>query len=132
MLDILAITCPIYLCILASYLATRWAVFSKADIRVLGKFVLNFALPALLFSAVSQRPLREIMHMDYLLAYGLGSGLVLTCGYLWARYVDRTAPTSPWACRAPTVVSWATPWPPWRWGLLPLSHWRSMGGGKPV
>jgi malonate transporter and related proteins len=93
MLDILAITGPIYLCILAGYLATRWAVFSKADMRVLGKFVLNFALPALLFNAVSQRSLREVMHLDYLLAYGLGSGLVLACGYLWARYVDRTAPS---------------------------------------
>lgn len=93
MLDILTITGPIYLCILAGYLATRWAVFSKADMRVLGKFVLNFALPALLLSAVSQRPLREVMHLDYLLAYGLGSGLVLAGAYLWARYVERCVPS---------------------------------------
>ncbi len=89
MLDILAITGPIYLCIAAGFLATRYGLFSKADMRVLGKFVLNIALPALLFSAVSQRPLRELMHTDYLLAYGLGSCTMLLGGYAWARWVDR-------------------------------------------
>lgn len=89
MFDILAITGPIYLCIAAGFLATRFGVFSKADMRVLGKFVLNVALPALLFSAVSQRPLREVMHTDYLLAYGLGSCTMLVGGYAWARWVDK-------------------------------------------
>ncbi|HCX81254.1 MAG: permease [Curvibacter sp. RIFCSPHIGHO2_12_FULL_63_18] len=90
MLDILAITGPIYLCIALGYLCTRTGVFSKPDLRVLGKFVLNLALPALLFNAIAQRPLRDVMHVDYLLAYGLGSLVMLLCSYLWARYVNRS------------------------------------------
>ncbi|CAM8671894.1 COG0679 Predicted permeases [Comamonadaceae bacterium] len=90
MLDILAITGPIYLCIAMGYLCTRTGVFSKPDLRVLGKFVLNLALPALLFNAIAQRPLADVMHMDYLLAYGLGSVVMLLAGYLWARYVNHS------------------------------------------
>lgn len=86
MWDILAITAPIYLCIAIGYVCTRTGIFSKPDLRVLGKFVLNLALPALLFNAIAQRPLHEIMHMDYLLAYGLGSVVMMVCSYLWARY----------------------------------------------
>ena len=56
MLDILAITGPIYLCILAGWASVRWNFSTKADMRVLGKFVLQIALPALLFSALASRP----------------------------------------------------------------------------
>lgn len=93
MLDILAITGPIYLCIAAGFIATRMGVFSKPDLRVFGKFVLNFALPALVFNAIAQRPLRDVMHFDYLLAYGIGSFVVLGGGYLWARYVNGSVPS---------------------------------------
>jgi predicted permease len=91
MLDILAITGPIYFCIALGYAVTRWGLFAKAEMRVLGKFVINLALPALLFNAISQRPLREVMHADYLLAYALGSLTVMLAGYAWARYVQRSA-----------------------------------------
>ena len=55
MLDILAITGPIYLCIALGWLATRAGLFARADMRVLGRFVLYIALPALLFDAVGKR-----------------------------------------------------------------------------
>ncbi len=93
MFEILAITGPIYLCIAAGFIATRMGVFSKADLRVFGKFVLNLALPALVFNAIAQRPLRDVMHFDYLLAYGIGSFVVLGGGYCWARFVNRSAPS---------------------------------------
>lgn len=89
MLDILGITGPIYLAIAAGYLATRFGLFAKADMRVFGKFVINLALPALLFNALSQRRLSEIMNGDYLLVYTLGSLAVLFGGLAWARYVER-------------------------------------------
>ena len=91
MLDILAITGPIYFCIAVGFAVTRWGLFAKAEMRVLGKFVINLALPALLFNAISQRPLREVMHTDYLMAYALGSFTMLLAGYAWARYVQRSA-----------------------------------------
>ena len=93
MLDILAITGPIYFCIAIGFVATRYGLFAKADMRVLGKFVINLALPAMLFNALSQKPVREVIHGDYLLAYGLGSMTVLLGAYAWARYVKRSVPS---------------------------------------
>ncbi|MDP2418383.1 MAG: AEC family transporter [Hydrogenophaga sp.] len=82
MLDILAITGPIYLCIAAGFACVRWNLFSKADMRVFGKFVIQVALPALLFNALSSRPLGEVIHPGYLVAFTAGSMLLLL-GVLW-------------------------------------------------
>jgi len=81
MLDILAITSPIYLVVLAGYLATRAGVFNRADMAVFGKFVLNLALPALIFNALAQRHIADVLHPGYLLAYLGGSLLSLTVAY---------------------------------------------------
>ncbi|MDO9250423.1 AEC family transporter [Hydrogenophaga sp.] len=93
MLDILAITGPIYLCIAAGYASVRWNLFTKADMRVFGKFVIQIALPALLFNALASRPLGEVVHPGYLLAFTAGS-LALIGGALWfARGVQRKSLT---------------------------------------
>jgi predicted permease len=80
MLTILNVTGPIYLSIAAGFLATRTGFFTKEDSRVLSKFVLNFALPAMLFNALAKRSLEDILHPGYLLAYALGS---LCWGWAW-------------------------------------------------
>ena len=85
MLDILTITGPIYLVILIGFLTTRLGLFSQPDMRVLGKFVVNLALPALIFNAMAQRPLGEIFNAGYLLAYLAGSLGVVATGYVWCR-----------------------------------------------
>lgn len=89
MLDILAITGPIYLCIALGYLATRHGLFDRADMRVFGKFVINLALPALLFNALSQRSVGEIFNGPYLRAYALGSLFLLSAAVLWYRKLGR-------------------------------------------
>jgi predicted permease len=89
MLDILAITGPIYLAIGLGYVATRWGVFERADMRVFGKFTLNLALPALLFNALSQRSVAEILNGQYLLAYALSTLVVMGLALVWARQVQR-------------------------------------------
>ncbi|MGA8785692.1 MAG: AEC family transporter [Polaromonas sp.] len=89
MFDILAITGPIYITIVLGFVTTRLGLFSKADMRVLGKFVINLALPALLFNALAQRPLGEILNGRYMLVYALGSLLTMGLGWLWARRVAR-------------------------------------------
>lgn len=86
--DILGITGPIYLAIALGYLATRQGVFAKADMQVFGKFTINLALPALLFNALSQRSIGEILNAQYLLAYALGSMAVILGGLFWARKVQ--------------------------------------------
>nr|WP_315241615.1 AEC family transporter [uncultured Albidiferax sp.] len=85
MLQILAITAPIYLIIAAGYLSGRYGMFSKPDMRVLGRFVINFCLPAMIFNALSKRPLAEVLNGTYLLAYAGGSLAVITLAMLVAR-----------------------------------------------
>ena len=94
MLDILAITGPIYIAIILGIVTTRTRLFAKADMRVLGKFVINLALPALLFNALAQRPIREIINPGYLLAYLAGSLFVVGLGWVWCRRVARLSPTA--------------------------------------
>lgn len=86
MWDILSITGPIYLTIAIGYATTRAGWFRAEDMRVLGRFVIQLALPALLFNALSQRPWGEIFHGRYLLAYALASLGVVALGFAWARW----------------------------------------------
>ena len=81
MLDILAITGPIYLVVLAGYIATRLGLFERADMRVFGKFVVSLALPALIFNALAMHQLSEVLRPGYLLSYLCGSLLMLALAY---------------------------------------------------
>ena len=89
MINILTITGPIFLSIGLGFAATRRGMFSKLDGQVLGRFVLNFALPAMLFNALSQRNFAEVMNLDYLLAYGLGSLCAFAIGFGAWRWVKK-------------------------------------------
>jgi predicted permease len=83
MLTTLAITGPIYLVIALGFLAVRFGIFSKADMRVLGTFVVKFALPALIFTSLSQRPVSDILNARYLLDYALASLGVMAVAFTW-------------------------------------------------
>ena len=84
MLNILTITGPIYLVIALGFAATRRGLFSKLDGQVLGRFVLHFALPAMLFNTLTQRDFAEVMNPRYLIAYGVGSVFSFAVGFgLW-------------------------------------------------
>lgn len=85
--DILGITGPIYLAIALGYVATRHGLFAQSDMQVFGKFTIHLALPALLFNALSQRSVSEILNPSYLLAYALGAMVVISGGLFWARKV---------------------------------------------
>jgi predicted permease len=85
MLEILAITCPIYLVVLTGYVATRSGLFARSDMQVFGKFVFNLALPALIFNALAQRHISDILHPAYLLSYLFGSLLMLTLAFFTGR-----------------------------------------------
>ncbi len=94
MLDILSITSPIYLIILLGFAMTRGGIFAKSEMRVLGKYVFNLALPALLFRAVALTPIGEMLNVSYLLAYLSGTLLVIVVGYSWCRRVSGLDPTA--------------------------------------
>lgn len=82
MTQILNITAPIFLLILIGYGAVRAGVLQKDNVRYLGVYTLNFALPALVFKALAQRPLAEVLNGTYLVIYGgasiLSFGLIYT------------------------------------------------------
>lgn len=84
--DILVITSPIFIIIAVGFLAVQRGFFSKSDNRTLGMFVINIALPALMFKALSQRPLSEIINPGYLLSYAIGSLAVLFIGVAFAYF----------------------------------------------
>lgn len=86
MTDILSIIFPIYGAIVIGYLAVRMGWFSGADMRVLGSYVLNIALPALLFNAVASRDLAEVIRVDYLVVYLLGGLAVIAVSYIWFHF----------------------------------------------
>ncbi len=92
MTDILAITGPIYLCIALGWLATRAGLFARADMRVLGQFVLYIALPALLFDAVGKRRLDDILDWRYMGVYAVAGLATIGLGLLWTRRVARQSP----------------------------------------
>ncbi len=85
MLAVLAITGPIYLVIAAGYLATRLGLFARAEMRVFGTYVIHLALPALLFNALSQRSVAEVLNPVFVAAYAGGALVTMGAGVAWAR-----------------------------------------------
>lgn len=88
MYGVLSVTAPIYLLIAAGFATTRFGLFERADMRVFGKYAINLALPALLFNALSQRQIGEILNPVFIAAYLGGSLLVMVAGIVWARRVS--------------------------------------------
>lgn len=85
MLATLALTGPVYLLIAVGYAAVRLGAFSLVELRVLGRFVIQLALPALLFKSLAQSPRPGGVEGFYLLAYGGGSLASLFLVRIWAR-----------------------------------------------
>jgi malonate transporter and related proteins len=88
MLNILGSTTSIYAIILLGYLAGRFRLFSQIDFRALGKFVINVAVPALLFTTMSLRPIADVLQVTFLVAYTVGSVAVFLAGAAYARLVQ--------------------------------------------
>lgn len=87
MLEILTITGPIYITIALGFITTRGGLFNKIDMKVFGKFVINLALPAMLFKALAEHPFMEILNLSYLFVYAGASLLAIAGGYFWARKI---------------------------------------------
>ncbi len=80
---ILPITFPIYATIGIGWLVVRRGWFAPADMRVLGRYVLDIALPALLFHAVASRNLAEAIRPGYMLVYLAGSLAAAAVAFAW-------------------------------------------------
>lgn len=94
MLEILSITGPIYLAIAAGHLSVRFGLFTRADVRVMGTFVISVALPCLLFGALIHRPVIEVLNPTYLLGYTIALLVTALLGGLWAWRVRGLTPSA--------------------------------------
>ncbi|MDT4833990.1 2a69: auxin efflux carrier [compost metagenome] len=89
MLPILGITGPIFILIGIGYLSARGRLVSPEQVLGMGKFVITFALPALVIRALLEKPLDQVFDATYLLAYGIGSQLAFWGGFLFALLVRK-------------------------------------------
>lgn len=82
MLTVLSVTFPIFAVVTLGYVmvARNWVV-KPADVKVLGAFAMNVALPALVFTAVAARPVSEVFHAGYMGAYAIGGLLTGLIGF---------------------------------------------------
>ncbi len=87
-----AITFPIFALIGLGYGIVRVGLFKRADMQVLGQYVLNVALPALLFNAVAKRQITEVLNPTYMLVFLLGGLATLGLIYLWFTIQKSTPP----------------------------------------
>ncbi|MEP2532974.1 AEC family transporter [Shimia sp.] len=83
MSDILAITFPIYAAIAIGYLVVARGWFAPGDLKVLGKYVMDIAMPALLFHAVASRQVSEVLRPDYMLIYAIGGVATIALSFGW-------------------------------------------------
>jgi malonate transporter and related proteins len=87
MVTILSSTLPVFLLVIAGFLAVRHGLFPESAVSALGSFVVRIALPVLLFHSLSQKPLAELFSGRYLAAYGAGSVLMFGLGLAWSSRV---------------------------------------------
>lgn len=77
MLAIVSITTPIFLLIGLGYASVRWQILPHEAIPSLGRFVLYFAMPGLIIHTLSSMEIHEVIDLNFILSYGLGSLLML-------------------------------------------------------
>jgi len=88
--SLLAATTPLFLLIALGALAVRAGWMPREGTVAMGRYVLSFALPALMFKALAQRPLDDIIVAPFLVAYVAGSLIAFAIGLGVATAVRRT------------------------------------------
>lgn len=83
MLAILSITFPIYAAVALGYVTVRKGVFKPEHMPVFGSYVLNIALPALLFNAVASRNVSDVFNLTYMAVFLLGGLLTIALAWIW-------------------------------------------------
>ncbi|MCG7623681.1 MULTISPECIES: AEC family transporter [unclassified Epibacterium] len=82
MVAILGITFPIYAALGLGYLFVWKGIFSSHDIKSLGAYVFNLALPGLIFTTIASRDPVEVFQAAYVLPYLIGGVLNIAVAYL--------------------------------------------------
>lgn len=82
MLAILGITFPIYVVIALGYVCVRKGVFRPGHMPQFGGYVMNIALPALLFNAVATRDVGEVFDLTYMAVFLAGALATIAVGFV--------------------------------------------------
>ncbi len=90
MLSILSITFPIYAAIALGYVTVRRGIFRAEQMPVFGSYVLNIALPALLFNTVASRNLSELFNLTYITVFLAGGLLTIVASWLWFTFGNQS------------------------------------------
>lgn len=80
MLTALGIIAPIFLAIGLGYLCTYFRLVSSATLRGMGRYILLIALPAIIFEALTAKPLDAHFDVIYCVGFALGSALSFAIG----------------------------------------------------
>jgi predicted permease len=89
MASIVAVTLPIFLIVALGFFASRAGLFEPEHFRAMGRFVINFTIPALIFRSITQGEFSQVMNVRYLGAYALGAFTLLVLGTTFAILVRR-------------------------------------------
>ena len=95
MLTVLATISPIFILIALGYFAVRSDLMPADMIPGLGRLVLYFTLPALIFSTLIKIDFTQVLEPLFLLAYGMGSVAAFVTGILLNRLVIRRQHITP-------------------------------------
>ncbi len=82
-------TVPIFLLVGLGYLSTRAGMFGRDQMAVLSRYVVNLALPTLVFVSVHGRRVEEILNPTYLLTYALASLVMLALAVAYVAALRR-------------------------------------------
>lgn len=72
-LSIASTILPIFAIIALGFGAVRFGYFPRAAVPHMGKFVVSYCLPALVFSTVATSPINAVLDVSYVTVYALGS-----------------------------------------------------------
>lgn len=89
MTDVLSITAPIFIIIGFGYLAVKSGLMPQEGMPLLGRFVLYFTLPALIFGTLSRMQVSTVINIDFLAIYATGSLAALLIGLTLNRLLFR-------------------------------------------
>jgi malonate transporter and related proteins len=84
MAEVLTIVLPIFVVIAIGFAAVRFGVLQRADMRVLGAFTINFAMPALIIRAFTQNAIQDVIDPRYLGGYAIASLVLFIAVFLLA------------------------------------------------
>ena len=93
MLQIFSTTLPIFILMAVGFLAVYSKLLSKDALTGIGKYVLYFAMPALIFETLSKSNFADIIDPYFLSAYGVGSLACFILFFLFFRVVFRDSVT---------------------------------------